>query len=99
MAHIGLSGEARNPIGSLADLEMIISVGSGVAQVLKDEEIIFDDDSHSRYSKKLIDFERMAIDSPDSCWKVIMDAPLWSATWQRESENRWVCIESGMGFA
>lgn len=38
--HIDTTGESRNPIGSLADLDMAICV-YGWAKIYKDEEVVY----------------------------------------------------------
>lgn len=32
-------------------------------------------------------------------WRIHFEAPLGSATYQRQGRRKWVCVEKGMGFA
>ena len=98
MAHISVSGETRTPIGSHAPLDMPIVVGFGCAKITKDGELFFDGEK-SWDIKQLEEIEAVARESPESCWRCIMDAPLWSASWERNEKGEWVCYESGEGFA
>lgn len=98
MMHVNVGGHFRNPIGSIADLNMTICVGFGTAQIERDETIFFDGEK-SDEMKTLAEIEVIAKYYPDSDWICRMDAPLWSAVWQRQQNGEWTCIENGMGFA
>lgn len=98
MTNITTSGTSRNPIGSTAPLDMLICVGFGTAQILKDEVIFFDEEM-SEEIESLQKFEDIAKESPNSNWQCVMEAPLWDATWERNNKGQWVCIKSGIGFA
>ena len=45
------------------------------------------------------DVERMAAENPDHDWRIFFDAPLYSATYQRHRNGKWVLVKKGMGFA
>lgn len=96
--HIDLSGESRNQIGSLADLEMPIAVGFGIARITKDNEIVFDEQDDEENFHLLEEFDDRAENEP-GVWQCVLNAPLWNATWQRVASRQWKCIESGKGFA
>lgn len=105
--HIDFTGETRNPLGSIANLNMLVGVGFGTAIVTKDGELIFDENNEDKYSQHLDEdgfaslktFKALAKQSPNSNWLCTMFAPLWNATWQRQGDDKWVCIETGEGFA
>lgn len=105
MIHLQTTGTTRNPIGSVAPMDTIIAVGFGSAVVMHDGELVVD--GEERTPKRLRDadgwirlarVERLARRSPGGLWLLRMDAPLWSAAWQRK-RGQWVCIEAGLGFA
>lgn len=98
--HLSLSGESRNPIGSVADLRMLVGVGFGVARIYKGSEVIYDEhEAEDSDYYPLSHFEGMAQLDPDHVWKCVMEDPLWNATWERQETNKWTCVSSGMGFA
>lgn len=49
-------------------------------------------------SRTVQDMEVIASLDPNHDWRIVLDAPLWGAIWQRQ-ENDWICIEAGQGFA
>lgn len=112
IVHVLHSGEARNPIGSRAPIDMMIAVGFGSATVERDGQIIIDvsyplrardrrlfcdRDGFIRLRKIEKYIERRRLQR--SIWRVILNAPLWSATWERRGPKRWICAEAGEGFA
>jgi hypothetical protein len=50
-------------------------------------------------SMRLADIEAVAKITPDHDWRVHIDAPLYSATYQRQGKAEWVLVEKGQGFA
>jgi len=104
MLHINVGGEQRNPIGSIADPNMTICVGLGIAQIEKDGVVLFDGEKSDEI-KTLAEFEEIAKKSPNSKWICRMETPLWDAVWKRQQiwenpqEGQWICIENWMGFA
>ncbi|MBN3948387.1 MAG: hypothetical protein HWQ38_18810 [Nostoc sp. NMS7] len=60
--HIDLTGTSRNPLLSIAPLDMYIAVGFGKAQILKDGKIIYDgeDEEDEAEIKQLLEFEAIA---------------------------------------
>lgn len=87
------------PIEKIAPLDMLIAVGFGMAQVSKDDEIIFDETQDEKNLHALSEFEKMAKQDPDHDWQVILEGPLRGRTYQRHEENKWVLIDSNGGFA
>ncbi|AXH76803.1 MAG: hypothetical protein [Caudoviricetes sp.] len=98
MMHVNVGGEFRNPIGSIANLDMTICVGFGTAQIEKDDVVFFNGEQSDKI-KTLAEFEAIAKKSPESKWICRMDAPLWNAIWERGKNGEWTCIKNGMGFA
>ncbi|MGB3203762.1 MAG: hypothetical protein WBB28_02100 [Crinalium sp.] len=99
MAHISLTGQARFPLGSLAEMDMILAVGFGQAEIRKDGNLVYEEPRDEENYKSLSDFEKLARESPESDWTCHLNAPLWSAKWQRQGEDKWVLVEGGEGFA
>lgn len=110
--HVLRAGEARNPIGRRANPNMLIAVGFGTATVERDGRTILDGDyPHTakerrlfcdrdgwvrlRKVEKYIERRRLWRHR----WQVVINAPLWSATWERRGPERWVCVKAGEGFA
>lgn len=106
--HVSLTGEARNPIGKVSSLNRAIVVGFGGAVVRRDGAIFVNGERPERRSvvnrhgvvtlrkvERWIKRHRAG----HSRWTARIDAPLWSATWERKRPGKWVCIEAGEGFA
>ncbi len=49
-------------------------------------------------SRTVQDMEVIASLNPNHDWRIVLEAPLWSAIWQRQ-ERGWICVEAGQGFA
>ena len=93
MSHISTSGTTRNPLGSLANLDMDLDSGyPHVITVLRDGALV------EGPWRTLRNLDAAAELNPGE-WKVHALTPLWDATWRREASGRWICIEAGMGFA
>ena len=88
------------PVERVAPLSMVIGVGFGTAQVLKDNEIIYEEGFQDNDDfPTLADFEKMAKQDPDHDWRVLLVSPLRDREYQRHEEDKWVLIDSGRGFA
>lgn len=85
------------PIERIAPLDMPIAVGFGEAYALRDSEVIYreQDDRFLLVS----DIEKIALESPNSDYRIILNAPLRNAEYQRQGTDKWVLIDSGIGFA
>jgi|SRR6185312_2080136 len=106
--HVMTTAETRNPIGSVARLDMTIAVGFGSAVVTRDGKVMLDGEKFYRNARRrLADGEGWAsvrhaeklAKRTRGVWRIEIDAPLWSAKWERKSPGKWVCIEAGEGFA
>lgn len=86
-------------IEGLASMGLMICVGFGIAQITKDDEIIYSDMSIADDVPLLEDFEGMAQQSPDHDWRLLLEAPLRGREYQRQGFEKWVLIDSNMGFA
>lgn len=106
--HVNLTGDARNPIGKVSSLDRVICVGFGGAAIYRDGEMFVDGERPERRSvlnreglvtlrgvERWIKRHRAG----HHRWTARMDAPLWSATWERKRPGKWVCVEAGEGFA
>jgi len=90
------------PIEKIANLDMIIAVGFGIAQVKKNGEVIYAEpinpESENEF-RTLREIETKAQKDPDNDYRLILNAPLRSSEYQRHGKNKWVLIASGIGFA
>ncbi len=87
------------PVERVAPLDMVIAVGFGVAQVTRDNELVFQEQPDDERLRTLAEFEEMAKQDPDHDWRVLLVAPLRSREYQRHDDGKWVLIDSGPGFA
>ncbi len=86
----------------VAHLEMGIAVGFGAAYVLKDGVEFYDgeaDYQDGKEPKTVAEIEAIAALDPDHDWQIVKHGPLHGETFQRHDKDRWVCVESNMGFA
>lgn len=87
----------KNSLGSYCPLDTVVVIGFGDAQILRNDKVFYDGEKSTEY-RKLAEFEAIAqVDPAD--WKLVLHGPLSSATWERRGSNKWVCIETGSGFA
>ena len=96
--HLNTTGTSRNPIGSICSLDIVVQVGFGTAKITKNGQTYYDGETEVGEPKTLASFEEIAQQEPEN-WKLIMEAPLWEAIWERQDTNKWVCIKAGKGFA
>lgn len=106
--HVNLTGDARNPIGKVSSLDRVICVGFGGAAVYRDGEMFVDGEQPERRSVlnqegfvtlRKIEHWIKKQRAGHHRWTARMDAPLWSAKWERQRPGKWVCVEAGEGFA
>jgi hypothetical protein len=108
--HVLTTGERRNPLGSVARLDMGIAVGFGEAVVTRDGRVVLDGERFfANMRRGLTDregwarvrhAEKLARRYPRrATWRITINAPLWSATWERKRPGKWICVEAGKGFA
>ena len=107
--HVLTTGSTRNPIGRLASLDMPIVAGFGGAGVFHNGRLVIDGERFFANARRgLADregwttvrhAEKLARLDPRGQWRIRIDSPLWSATWERKRPGKWVCIEAGEGFA
>ncbi len=99
------TGTARNPIGGVARLDMMIAIGFGAAVVTRNGQQMIDGEGAAQAAGGPVftvrDAEDMAAKDPDAAavWRIEIDGPLWSAKWERQGPSRWVCVAAGEGFA
>jgi len=88
-----------------ANMDMTIAIGFGSASVYMDDELIWDETRDAREFDSwddfpcLSDFERYARENPDREWTVVIDGPLYGATYRREGMDRWMLVRWNRGFA
>lgn len=91
------------PVTVVADLDMLVAVGFGIAQVRRDGDVVYSEpvnwDDESYEAKPLRYFEEMAQQDPDHDWRVLLFAPLSEREYQRQETESWVLVRSGLGFA
>jgi len=83
-----------------APMDMIIAVGFGSAIATKDGAVIYDELTVKNDNYMTVEeIESIAKKEPNCDWRIQMDGPLHGETFQRQGENKWVCVESNRGFA
>lgn len=85
----------------LARMDTRIYGSYGGWTIMADDKIIYDPPINLEWKKypTLAHFEEMARKDPDKDWRAILNMPLRDAIYQRQGENRWVLVKSGLGFA
>lgn len=78
-----------------------IGVGFGFAGLTRDRETIWCEDGDMDWEELMtVEMaESIAMESPDSDWRIIMDGPLRGRTYQRQGDMKWVLVEENQGFA
>ena len=79
-------------------LTKLLAVGFGEVVVTKDRFHVWSEGSEGG-DKLLEEFEKLAQEDPDHDWRVSFDAPMYSATWQRQGHGKWMLVAKGDGFA
>lgn len=106
--HVLLTGEARNPIGKVSSLDRAICVGFGWAVVQRDGEVVIDGERERRralltsdgvVTLRKVEKHIRRLRQGHRRWTATVRAPLWNATWERQRPGKWVCVETGEGFA
>lgn len=82
-------------------MDMRIAVGFGVAQAMRDSDVVYSEDPNAEWETLMTvaQLEEMALLEPEHDWRIIKHGPLHGETFQRQGEGRWVCVESNDGFA
>lgn len=84
-------------------LDRVIAVGFGRAVVTRDGDEVLDGESDELGEEWLTgqDAEDAARKDPDHDWRIVIEAPLYNVTYQRQGREigRWVLIDKGQGFA
>lgn len=89
-------------IHTVLPLDALIAVGFGSAMATKGGDIVYSEpqgDYEESALKSCADIEVMAQADPDHDWQISFYAPLYESVYQRHSENHWVLIRKGRGFA
>lgn len=76
-----------------------ISVGFGYAALERDGKPVWHESPKTTRPMTGRRAESMAAKDPDHDWRIVLNAPLRSATYQRHAKGEWVLIEKGLGFA
>ena len=79
------------------DLASLVHPGFGGAAVYAADAP--DLGTELRESDTVQDAEDFAAGQPDHDWRLVINAPLYEATYQRQGEGHWVLVEKGPGFA
>lgn len=94
-------GCALNPVYDIAPMGMLIAVGFGDAKVTKDGETVYEEPYDFETEKDfwmVQDAENEAVKDPDHDWRIVLYAPLYGRTFQRQ-DGKWVLIAENRGFA
>jgi len=88
------------PVTRIASLDTVVAVGFGDAHISKDNQIIYmETGNEDEPPRTLAEFEAMAKKDPDHDWRLVLFAPLRGREYQRHDNDKWVLIDSNMGFA
>ena len=95
-----IRGCFHNPVYNEAPPYMLIAVGFGEARVTKDGKTVYKEPTE--YDERDIwtteDAEKLASADPDHDWRIVLYAPLYGRTFQRQ-DGHWLLIEENRGFA
>ena len=95
-----IRGCFHNPVYDEAPPDMLIAVGFGEAKVTKDGETVYKQptgfDEGEIWTTE--DAEELAWEDPDHDWRIVLYAPLYGRTFQRQ-DGHWFLIEENRGFA
>lgn len=88
----------------IADLDRPIVIGFGEAVLYKNGKQVIDGEKFYRDSEEQIyftffDAENIAKSDRDNDWRVVLNGPLRGCTYQRHGVDKWVLIETNIGFA
>lgn len=85
----------------IAQMDAVVCVGFGCANVCRDAYPVFEETVNMEYSQcwTFQDAENEAAKDPDYDWRVHLIGPLHESHWQRQAPGEWVLYESGDGFA
>lgn len=90
------------PILAKADMDKVIAVGFGSADLTRDDELVLDGERAFQRGKEVptfADAEKLAVADPDHDWRVTLHGPLHGETYQRQGVKEWVLVETNEGFA
>jgi hypothetical protein len=80
--------------------ESRIAVGFGLAELTKDGETIWMEDSHDwEKCMTVAQAEELAKADPDHDWRIVLHGPLRGMTYQRHGDTQWMLVEKNEGFA
>jgi len=88
-------------VTAIADMSIHVSVGFGFAAITKNKDVYYSEPVMPEFhdTRTLREFEQIAQSDPDNDWRLLLEAPLRSREYQRQGFEKWVLIDSGMGFA
>ena len=90
------------PLPQELAMKFRISVGCGLAVLKKDGQIVWAENFGCKTQRDLLTVRRaetMAAKDSDHDWRIVLDSPIRSRTYQRQDIRRWVLVKKGLGFA
>lgn len=77
-----------------------IAAGFGVASLTRDGRHVWSEDGRE-WDECMTgeQAETLAAADPDHDWRIVLEGPLSSRTYQRHGPNEWAPVEQGKGFA
>lgn len=93
-----IRGCAHNPVYDEAPPYMLIAVGFGDARVTKDGETVYKEPEYDGWLWDTEEAEKLAAEDPDHDWRIVLYAPLYGRTFQRQ-DGHWLLIAENEGFA
>ena len=84
----------------LLPMDAIVAVGFGVAHVLRNGRVIWYESPNGKEDWITVDkIEALAKLSPEADWRIEYIGPLSEKEYQRQGDEKWVLIRTGLGFA
>lgn len=93
-----IRGCFHNPVYDEAPPYMLIAVGFGEAKVTRDGKTVYKEPTGDGEIWTTEDAEKLAAEDPDHDWRIVLNAPLYGRTFQRQ-DGHWLLIEENRGFA
>ena len=87
-------------VTKILKMSKVLAVGFGDVSVSRDGEVLYSEQGvkNDEYATTQ-NAEDMALEDPDHYWRILFYAPLHEEEYQRQGNEKWVLIRSGLGFA
>ena len=94
-------------VHDIAPMDMLIAVGFGDAQVIKNGKVVYCEIERQSQAEKTKtdailwttqDAENEALKDENADWRIILNAPLSGRTYQRQGKGKWYLVKKNTGF-